>query len=146
MKPINQQAPVVCAQSVLIHATPTRVWRVLSDIAQWPTWQRDVSRAQLHGPLQPRTTFDWKTGGMHIHSTLHTVEPEKRLGWTGEVFGIHAVHNWEFEAKPGGTQVSVSESMEGLLARLFKGAFNRTLAKGMGQSLRELKIACEAMA
>ena len=144
MKQINHNAPVLCEKSIVIQATPETIWKVLTDINHWPDWMKNVSKAKLNGPLQPATTFDWKAGGAKIHSTLHTVEPYALIGWTGNTMGIHAVHNWVFEAAEGGTKVEVSESMEGLLARLFKGTFNKMLAKDMVLSLDWLKTTCEA--
>lgn len=146
--PTNPNAPVTCSKSILINARPEQVWAVLADINGWATWQIDISnratdRPKLNGPLQPGTTFDWKTGGAGIHSTLHTVEPNRSLGWTGKTFGMYAIHNWTLTEVAGGTQVSVDESMDGLLASLFKASFNRNLASGMQHWLELLKSESE---
>ncbi len=139
----KENAPVYCQGTITINATPEKVWKVLTDINNWSTWMASVSTAKLNGPLMPDTTFDWKTGGSKIHSTLHTVMPFSDLGWTGKVYGIYAIHNWSFKEVAGVTQVNVSESMEGWLTKVFKKSFNKTLEKGMQQSLQELKTACE---
>ncbi len=139
----NTQAPVYQAQSMHIQATPQKVWEILSNIPQWPAWLSTVSKAQLNGPMQPGTTFDWKTSSGTIHSTLHTVSPSSHLGWTGKILGIAAVHNWTLREANGGTEVTVSESMEGFLVRLFKRMFTGILQKDMAQSLQLLKQACE---
>lgn len=135
----NPQAPVSCRKSIFIKASPEKVWAVLTDINNWATWQTDISKPALKGALQSGTTFDWKTGGARIHSTLHTVEPGSRFGWTGKTFGMYAVHNWTLTNVPEGTEVVVEETMEGLLARLFKQSFNRNLAIGMQHWLDLLK-------
>ena len=116
---------------------------VLTNIDNWATWQTDISKPVLNGPLQPGTTFDWKTGGVGIHSTLHTVAPNSQLGWTGKTFGMYAVHNWTLTSTDGGTLVTVDETMEGLLASVFKTAFNRNLATGMQHWLELLKAEAE---
>ena len=139
----NPSAPVKCSKSILINASPSTVWAVLTTINKWATWQTDITKPILSGPLQPGSTFDWKTGGAGIHSTLHTVEPNKRFGWTGKTFGMYAIHNWTLTEVPGGTQVSVDETMEGFLAGLFKKSFNKNLASGMQHWLELLKAESE---
>jgi uncharacterized protein YndB with AHSA1/START domain len=141
--PTNPQAPVKASQHIFIQATPQQVWAVLTNIDAWAAWQTDIRQPKLHGPLRPGTTFDWKTGGAGIHSTLHTVEPDKQFGWTGRTFGMYAVHNWTLTPMSGGTQVAVDETMQGLLAGLFKKSFNANLATGMQQWLERLKAEAE---
>lgn len=139
MTGINKNAPVVCIKQTTINATAEDVWKVLSDITNWPAWNSDVSFAKLNGELAPTTTFDWKTGGVGIHSTLHTVNPAKELGWTGKSMTMFAIHNWTLTSENGNATVSVEESMEGFLARLFKKALSKSLEKGMESWLVQLK-------
>lgn len=143
MKNINQQAPVRCGDTISINANITNVWQVLTHINNWPAWQSDISKARLNGELQALSTFDWKTGGAKIHSTIHTAEFPKNFGWTGRTFGLFAIHNWTLTEKEGKTIVQVEESMEGLLARLLKKSFNKNLETGMRTWLELLKKACE---
>ncbi len=140
---INSKAPVFCRKKIMISAHAEQIWSRLADIDRWSTWLTTVSTAKLNGPLEPGTTFVWKTGGMKIHSTLHTVQLYTAFGWTGKVYGIYAVHNWIFRAVGEQTEVEVSESMEGLLAGLFRKWFNKTLARDMTRSLLLLQEACE---
>ncbi|MDD5271448.1 MAG: SRPBCC family protein [Methylovulum sp.] len=143
MQNINDNGPVTCSDSILINATPEHVWAILTDIGQWANWQNDIKQATLNGPLQAGTSFVWKTGGVTIHSTLHSVEPYSHLGWTGKTMGLYAIHNWSLAEINGQTQVSVAESMEGWLATVFKKAFNKSLATAMRRWLELLKQTCE---
>jgi hypothetical protein len=143
MKSINENAPVKCSKSITIHADGKKVWSILTNIDNWASWQTDISKPILNGDLKPETTFDWKTGGAKIHSTLHTVEPYTKFGWTGKTFGMFAIHNWIITERDGKTIVDVDESMEGFLAGLFKKSFNKNLEKGMQKWLELLKARCE---
>ncbi|GAB2792985.1 hypothetical protein GCM10027275_42470 [Rhabdobacter roseus] len=143
LKNIHAQAPVRCTKEILIDARPEKVWAVLTGIDQWASWQTDIANSRLNGPLRPESTFDWKTGGTRIHSTLHTVTPHRYFGWTGKALGTKAIHNWTLTEVDGQTKVLVEESMEGLLVRLFKHSFNRSLEKGMLRWLELLKVASE---
>ncbi|MEQ9378165.1 MAG: SRPBCC family protein [Imperialibacter sp.] len=143
MKSINQKAPVKCRKEIVINASQEKVWQVLTSINDWSGWNSEISKATINGSLKAGTTFDWKTGGTKIHSTLHTVNCERELGWTGKVMGIFAIHNWELQAAGQTTKVVVEESMEGLLASLLSGFFNKTLEKGMVSWLEAMKRECE---
>lgn len=143
MKSINSSAPVKCSKTITINSTSEKVWTTITNIDNWASWQTDISKPKLNGELKPETTFDWETGGVKIHSTLHTVEPFKNFGWTGKTFGLFAIHNWTLEETSGKTIVSVDESMEGILARFFKKSFSLNLEKGMQKWLDLLKQECE---
>ncbi len=143
MRSINNGAPVKCSKTIAIEADSKTVWAVLTHIDRWASWQTDISKPKLNGALQPGTSFDWKTGGASIHSTLHTVNPHHQFGWTGKTFGMFAIHNWTLTEKDGKTMVQVDESMEGFLAGLFKRSFNKNLEAGMQKWLDLLKKECE---
>ncbi len=143
MKNINSNAPVKCSKTITINASNEKVWTVMTNINNWANWQAEISNPKLNGELKPETTFDWKTGGAKIHSTLHTVEPFKNFGWTGKTFGMFAIHNWTLMETNGQTKVSVDESMEGFFAKLLKKSFNKNLEKGMQSWLDLLKRECE---
>lgn len=143
MKSINNNAPVKCSKSITINASNKKVWNVLTDIDNWASWQSEISKPKLNGELKAGTTFDWKTGGAAIHSTLHTVNHLKEFGWTGKTFCMFAIHNWVLTTKDEQTIVSVDESMEGFLARLFKNSFTKNLERGMLFWLEALKNKAE---
>lgn len=141
---IHTAAPLVARDSISIQAPLARVWALLTGIDAWASWNSEIARAALQGPLAPGTAFRWKTGGAAIRSQLHTVAPMAAFGWTGKTFGMYAIHNWRLEQVGGAVVVHVEESMEGLLARLFKKSFQKNLEKGMAHWLQALKTAAEA--
>jgi hypothetical protein len=143
MKTINEQAPIICRKKIEIMAKPERIWKILTDIDHWPKWHSDISFAKMHGPLQPDVSFTWSFGGMKIKSILHTVSPYYNIGWTGKALGLRAIHNWNIKAVDGATEVNVSESMEGIVARLFRKRLQPMLDQGMEHWLQMLKKECE---
>ena len=143
MRETNEHAPVKCRKSVIINANADKVWSVLTDINHWPRWQTDITKAELKGDLKPDATFLWRSGGVKIQSTLHTVDPYRDFGWTGKAPGTLAIHNWKLIEKDGTTKVVADESMEGLVPKFFKKSFNRNLEKGMQSWLDLLKKECE---
>lgn len=143
MKSINSNAPVKCSKTVTVNASIEQVWEALTDINNWTMWQTDISKSVLHGDLKPETTFEWRSGGAKIRSTIHTVEMFNHFGWTGRSFGMAAIHNWTLREANGKTTVSVDESMEGFIARLLQRSLNGNLEKGMQNWLTLLKQECE---
>lgn len=118
---ISMAAPVRGRGELAVDADPATVWSVMSDIADWPSWSKDISSARLLGQLAPGTPFEWQAGPGKIRSTLLAVEPKRTLAWTGKSMGIQAVHVWRIEQRGDQTYVVTEESWEGLLASLLRG-------------------------
>lgn len=143
MLEINQNAPVACSRSISIQASNEKVWSVLTNIPKWTSWNSEVNRVNMTDQIKPDANFQWKSGGANINSTLHTVEYLKSFGWTGKAIGAFAIHNWKLNESNGQTIVTVEESMEGFLVKLFKKAMHRNIEKGMQSWLEQLKSECE---
>jgi len=143
MQSINNNAPVKCSKKIIINAPIETVWKTLTNIDNWEHWQKEISNTELNGELKVGSTFQWKTGGAKINSKLHTVKPLEQFGWTGNSFGMTAIHNWAISETNGQTNVLVEESMEGFLAKLLTKTFNKNLEKGMQKWLELLKEECE---
>jgi hypothetical protein len=143
MKSINQDAPVLCRKKIIINANTVDVWKILTDINRWNTWQADIKKPVLKGEVVAGSTFEWISGGLKIRSTIHTAQPYSVFGWTGKTLGLYAIHNWKITELNKQSEVAVEESMEGLLAGFFKKLFNKSLEKGMVRWLDMLKKECE---
>jgi hypothetical protein len=143
---INADAPAVALGEIQIAASPAIVWRVLTDIPHWPSWNPDVKSATLEGPLAPGTQFRWKAGPGTIASTLQDVESPRRITWTGKTFGITAIHSYELEPQDGTTTVRSAESWDGLVVRLLRRPLTKSLQKATDSGLRNLTVEAERRA
>lgn len=141
--PINNNAPVKSHAEIEMEAPIETVWQILTTINKWPTWQSEVTQANLREELKEGVEFKWKAGGLSFSSKIHTIEPMKEFGWTGKTFGASAVHNWYFTEVDNKTVVKVEESLQGVLPRLLKNNFQKNLDKGVQRNLDELKRASE---
>jgi uncharacterized protein YndB with AHSA1/START domain len=141
---INREAPAAGSATALVEAPLEKVWRILSDLAGWPTWNKGVSEIRVNGPVESGTTFVWKAGGTKIVSRLEQVAPPHRIAWTGKIFGIRAIHVWELAAEAGGTRVRTEESFEGPLARLFPGLAKKTVGRALAGAVSSLKAKSES--
>lgn len=141
---IDRNAPAVGSAEAAVGAPVEAVWRLLSDLGKWPSWNGSITEIRVNGPVEAGTTFGWKAGGMRISSRLEEVTPPFRIAWTGRMFGVRAVHVWELAAEGSGTRVRTRESFAGWLARLLPGTMRKALAKALEQGLAALKAAAES--
>ena len=89
-----------------IGAPPEAVWRVLTDIEQWPLWGPSVRRAELHGggtevTAAARGTV-WTAVGVAVPFQITKFQPGRRWDWT--VAGVPATGHEVIET-PGGCVV-----------------------------------------
>lgn len=143
MKSINTKAPVVFRKKIIINANSVDVWKVLTDIEKWASWQRDLKTLVVNGPVKEGTKFSWKSGGLKINSEFHTVTPYINFGWSGKAIGIYAIHNFTIINLKSRTEVLVEESMEGVLTRILKPILQAKLNKSNTNWLNYLKRECE---
>lgn len=140
---INQEAPVVQTKEIFIDASPEKVWEVLVHIENWDDWNDRISKPVVNEKPEVGSTFTWKTNGSKIKSKIHTLQPNRILGWTGKTFGATAIHNWYLDSSGKGTTVKVEESMDGWIIGLMKKKMNRILADDMAYWLEKLKTESE---
>ncbi|MFE1345657.1 SRPBCC family protein [Streptomyces sp. NPDC058757] len=113
---IDETAPVITRDAIVIHAPAGRVWRIQTDVEGWPAWQPAVSSVvkKTNGALRPGSSWVWSTEGLeNITSTVEQIEHGRRIVWGGPAAGITAVHVWTFEPTEGGVIVRTEESWTG---------------------------------
>lgn len=139
----DPDAPVYSAASIDIFAPLDLVWHVVSSVDEWPRWNAEVSEAALDGPIAEGTTFRWKAGPGTIKSTFRVVDQPHVLGWTGKTLGIPAVHVYRLASQSGHTRLTLQESWDGVLARLFRTYFQKTLNSAVETGLKAVKNEAE---
>lgn len=142
-KTIHTDAPVITKLQIVIEAPVETVWKVFSDVDNWSQWQKEIPGSKINGPFQAGTSFDWKTHGLTIRSTFHTVNSNREIGWSGPAFGSFAIHNWHFIKHGNHTTVQVEESMEGWLVWLMKNNFQSVNRGSLIYWLNALKSTSE---
>ena len=144
---IDQQAPAITRDDILIAAPLSTVWNMQTDISEWPQWNTDISSAAIGGPLAVGTVFRWSTAGLDdITSTIGEVIPERRIAWSGPAQGITAVHVWTFTPVQDGVLVKTEESWDGAPVRENLGAMQSALDASLKSWLAKLKREAEVRA
>jgi hypothetical protein len=106
----------------------------------------DIREASIDGALAVGTPFHWKAEPGTIRSTFRAVDDLKTLGWTGKTMGIPAIHVYRLKAIDSGTEVTLEESWDGVLSRLFRGRFQKMLDSAVHGGLESLKAEAERRA
>ncbi|MFJ6048813.1 SRPBCC family protein [Streptomyces sp. NPDC092307] len=141
---IDETAPVIVRLSTVIDAPPERVWDLHTRIDAWPSWNADVDRAVLDGPLVPGRSFRWETHGLDITSTVVELVPGERIVWGGPANGIDGVHVWTFERIDGDrVRVRTEESWSGAPVDAATDELGRALRYSLTSWLAALKTRAE---
>ncbi|MFI5975441.1 SRPBCC family protein [Streptomyces sp. NPDC051452] len=145
---IDESAPVITRDSVLIHAPLHTVWKVQTDVVNWPSWQPDVDVVvkDTPGRLRPGSVFRWSTEGLDITSTVKQADYGKRLAWGGPAQGITAVHVWTFTPTRNGVLVHTEESWTGDPVRANQAALQAALDNSLRNWVDNLKHEAETRA
>lgn len=142
-KTIHLDAPVITKKSIVIDAPIEKVYKIFQDVDNWDIWQKEITEPKINGVFKPGTSFNWKSNGLTITSTLQTVKTNKMIVWSGPAFGAFAIHTWYFTEYNGKTTVRVEESMEGWLVTLLKSRFQSSLDMSIEHWLASLKTESE---
>ncbi|MFC4147280.1 SRPBCC domain-containing protein [Micromonospora mangrovi] len=135
--------------SIMISATPERVWEILTDLPRYEEWNPFVRRAAGRPAVgEVLALFIQPPGekGMTHHPTVTVAEPARHFQWLGKVavpglFG--ARHEFVLEPTGEGTRLRHRETFTGLLVPFLKRTLDRT-ETGFGQLNRALKERAEA--
>lgn len=119
---INDAAPVSDNQSITINASPDKVWSVLTNVSQWPKWQKDIKSVESDKSLTVGSTFKWNNAGSSINSEVVSFNQDTQLVWIGTTFGAKAVHIWHLKpTDQNKTTLSVHESLDGFMLKQLYG-------------------------
>jgi uncharacterized membrane protein len=143
MLSINASAPAVTRVSATIDAPADTTFAILSDVADWPSWQRSVSSVEVDRTVGLGATFRWKSAGSRIVSTIELFEPPHAIGWRGRAVGMRAVHIWRFTPAGSATRVETEESFEGWLASALAQMMRRVLRRTVDAAVADLKREAE---
>jgi uncharacterized protein YndB with AHSA1/START domain len=132
-----------------IDAPPDIVWANLIDAAQWPSWYSNSADVGIEGgqsKLSLGVSFNWKTFGFPIRSTVVACEPGREIGWSVDnpEFTVH--HAWVLVPERGGTLVITEETQKGAGAIRFNIEQPNAMYDGHEFWLSALKARAERMA
>lgn len=136
-----------------IHASPDRIWEILSDFKSYPEWNPFIRSVQGTLVVGERITADLQPAGatgMKISPVLLKVDPGRELRWIGHLF-IRGLVDGEhvFEIRPLGNDLCLfiqHEYFSGLLIPLIETMLNTDTARGFAEMNEALKARAEQAA
>ena len=143
---VDRAAPVIAVHEIDIEAPIDTVWRLHTDVNEWPTWQTDITAAHIDGTLQPGVSFDWTSYGFSVTSTVYDLAERSRVLWGGTSDGITGVHDWVFSETPGGVHVRRPSPSPAIPSRLTPPGMQTVLDASLVAWLGHLKAAAESSA
>jgi hypothetical protein len=133
-----------------IHATPERVWQVLTDFAAYPDWNPFIIRAAGSARVGERLTNRMQPVGgrmVTLRPTVLEADPGRRLRWLGRLLvpGVmDADHSFTIEPLGGGqVRLVQRERFSGLLVPLVRGSLDRHTLPAFEQMNQALKRRAE---
>ena len=141
---IDRDAPVIAHHEIDINAPLETVWRLQTNVNNWPAWQTDVTAAHLDGPFEPGNSFTWTSYGFTVTSTIHAVAQRARTLWAGANRGITGTHEWVYTQTPTGTHVATHESFSGQPVQADATGMQSALDKSLTDWLGHLKATAES--
>ncbi len=105
---------------ILIGNSPIAVWRVLTDEAQYPSWNPMIVRMSGSLAQGQRISITEGTGkdAMTFHPKVLRVQPGRELLWHGFLYApglVDVHHSFRLVPEHGGTRLLQSELYTGLL-------------------------------
>ena len=76
---IDENAPVITRDEILIDAPLDTIWSLQTGISSWSEWQPDIDASTIEGPLEVGTVFRWQTYGLRIEARLRRSTPHDAL-------------------------------------------------------------------
>ncbi|MDT0609051.1 SRPBCC family protein [Streptomyces lancefieldiae] len=143
---IDEKAPVISRDDIVIDAPLDRVWRIQTNVENWPARQPGVSSSvkRTPGPLRPGSSWVWSAEGLEdITSTLKQAQPGRPIVWGGPAQGITAVHMWTFTQAKDGVHVHTEESWTGDPVTADTAYLQRALDASLDDWLHNLKQRAE---
>ena len=140
---IDGDAPVIVRHQIDINAPLQTVWRLQTDVNNWPAWQTDITAARLDGPFEPGNSFTWTSYGFTVTSTIYAVAERARTLWGGAARGIMGTHEWAYTQTPAGVHVATHESWSGQPVQADATGMQSALDKSLTDWLGHLKAAAE---
>jgi len=143
---IDENAPVITRDEILIDAPLDTIWGLQTDISSWSQWQPDIDASRIEGPLEVGTVFRWQTYGLSIESTIQEIDAPRRIVWSGLAHGITAIHVWTMTPSEDRVLVHTEESWDGDPKRAEPEEMQQALDSSLRAWLQSLKHKAEDQA
>lgn len=135
---------------ILIHATPDKVWSILTNFDNYPNWNPFIKSIKGNPKVGNKIVARIEppqSKGMTFKPKILVFEPNKELRWLGHLLfkGLFdGEHKFELIDNGNGTTTFIqSEKFKGLFLPLFKKQLDNSTKKGFEEMNKKLKELAE---
>ncbi len=132
--------------SIIINSTPEKVWSILSDTANYPSWNPFIK--SIKGDFVVGKTIVADIDGMTFKPEVLVVKQQKEIRWIGRLFfkgifdGEHSFHI--DDNKDGSVTFRQEEKFNGILVGMFSKKLDTDTKSGFEAMNEALKALAEA--
>ena len=134
-------------ETVEIAAPPEKVWEVLADVENWPTWTastRSVRRTSP-GPSGVGSTVEIKQPRLpKIVWTITAFDPGRSFTWEAKTPGVHSTGEHAITPTPTGSTVRLAFTQTGPLGGLLAVPMGPLIRSYVHTEATGLKTHCES--
>ncbi len=141
---------MVIEESIIVHASPQKVWETFTDLTCWKNWNTVLRN------VSPDKTEILTKGGkvrfciypfsfpVYFEPLIEEVVPFKRVIWSSGVYGVSARHEFVFEDIKNGMLVRSREAFKGFPVKVLSFLFPEWRLRELTRTfLKDLKKAAE---
>ena len=130
---------------ITIAASPSVIFGIYEDVANWHKWDPDTKQASLEGPFQVGSKGRLTpTKGNTVPMLLTSVAQSEHFTVESKIPLFRMVFEHELRAVGAGTEVTHRVSFSGLLSLILSPMLTRQLNAGLPVTLANLKALAEA--
>lgn len=132
--------------SLETRAAPAEVWRVWSDVNNWPQWNPDMNESRLDGPLKLGMTgmINTKSGGKHDVVVTHFEDGRSFELESTALPGTKMAIRATITPSDGGSRITQGFEPRGLLAPVVGPMMGGMILKTFNSVLNGLKERVES--
>ena len=103
----------IASRSARLSAPPDTIWSLITDVARYPSWRKDVTSVELVGG-KPLLTWREVAGGDRLTFEATTSEPDSHFVAHIADRGLPFGGSWDYRIAPEGTgtRVTITENGE----------------------------------
>jgi short-subunit dehydrogenase/uncharacterized protein YndB with AHSA1/START domain len=102
---------IVVDNELVIRASAERVWDLMTDFANWPSWYRACKWVRVESTdasTGRASSFGWKAHPIELHSTVVATDRPHSFTFHADGLGLHAERTFTFKPAPDGTSTIVT--------------------------------------
>lgn len=139
--------PIHVSRTIHIDAPPNAVWPIMTDVERWPAWTESMKSIERleDGPFALGSTAKLRIRRAPTAGVWRVTEftEGRSFAWENDSAGVHGVAAHLIEPDEGGSTVTLSVTLSGLIATLLTPILAGASRDNVRMEAEGLKRRCE---